>query len=76
MSYYQFDNIILSMTTKMSREDLDPAESVNIWPPGSGSVTNSGITDPDIRIWIRKKTYGSTTLTVRKCDGLINLDSA
>jgi hypothetical protein len=39
MIYYQFDKIILSMTTKMSREDPDPAGSVIIWHPGSGSVT-------------------------------------
>jgi hypothetical protein len=37
-NYYQFDDIFLSMTTKMSRaEDPNPDESVINWPPGYGS---------------------------------------
>jgi hypothetical protein len=44
MIYYQFDNIILS-TTKMSRENTDPAGSVIIGPPGSGSLSKDPDTD-------------------------------
>jgi hypothetical protein len=59
MIYYLFDNILFSVTTKMSRQDQDPAGSVMNWPHGFGSVIqNYRSTDPDPKI----NFYGSTTL--------------